>query len=93
MGGGYGADPSMGGGMGGGMPSLDPNVLAQLFAPVADLQAQDVQALTGQQQQTAMDVLMSMLGSVPNPAGYAAQTAPAEPVAPDLSADPSEMMV
>lgn len=88
-----GPPPPMGGApgmppMGGGMPpmgppqpqfpSLDPNALSQMGAPIAALQQQDQEALQ-QQQGMILDSVLQALKSQPNPAAQAALTEPGYP--------------
>jgi hypothetical protein len=59
-------------------PSLDPSALAQMGAPIAALQQQDLQSLQ-QQQDMVLDAVLNALKAQPNPAAQAAMTEPGYP--------------
>jgi hypothetical protein len=59
-------------------PSLDPNAMAQMGAPIAAIQQQDQQALA-QQQDQILSAVLEALKSQPNPAAQAAMTEPGYP--------------
>lgn len=82
------ADPMAGGGMppmGGGFPSTQPPLIAQLLGPLLQAQTQDDQALKQQQIAGVIQVLQAMSQS--DQASQEAASAPA-PVPPDAANAP-----
>lgn len=61
-------------------PSLDPAMLAQVGAPIAQMQQQDQMAFQ-QQQDMQLDAVLKALQSAPNPAAQSAMSEPGYPTA------------